>query len=411
MSISDILAKNLEGKKIILGVCGSIAAYKSAHLCRLLIRSGAEVKVCMTKSASSFVSPLTFSTLSKNKVLIDIAENNEWNDHVEWGLWADYFLIAPATANTIAKLAAGITDNFLSAIYLSARCPVAIAPAMDLDMWKHASTTRNIFQLRADGVHLINVEDGELASGLSGEGRLAEPENILAHLESFFSKALSFKNKNVLITAGPTRENIDAVRYISNHSSGKMGVALANAFAQFGAKVKLVHGPMSVSPPLNNLISCYPVTSAQEMMNRCSEIHPMTDIAVFAAAVSDYRLKNPVINKIKKTNTEGIQLELIENPDIAAELGKNKNPNQYHIGFALETDNEFENAKKKLNSKNFDVIVLNSLRDLGAGFGVDSNKVSLITQNNVEKLELKSKGEIAKEIAFFAHQQLVLKKK
>ncbi|TVQ50415.1 MAG: bifunctional phosphopantothenoylcysteine decarboxylase/phosphopantothenate--cysteine ligase CoaBC [Saprospirales bacterium] len=410
MSSEAILAKNLIGKKIVLGICGSIAAYKSALLTRLLIRSGAEVRVCMTKSATTFVSPLTFSTLSKNKVLTDLAANQEWNDHVEWGLWADLILIAPATANSLSKMANGITDNFLTAVYLSARCPVIIAPAMDLDMWKHPSTLRNLKQLREDGVHTINVEKGELASGLSGEGRLAEPINILVYLDNFFYHSKKLLGQKVLITAGPTQEKFDPVRYISNHSSGKMGIALAEAFAEQGAEVMLVHGPVNIELPDHPSILLFPIKTAEEMMNKCAELHPTSNIAVFSAAVSDYRLKSTSEKKIKKTGPEGISLELIQNPDIAARLGRNKTPEQIHIGFALETDDEEANAIDKLKKKNFDLIVLNSLNDKGAGFGVDTNKVSLITQNNVQKLELKSKVEIAKDIVSFAFQHFIVKK-
>ncbi len=411
MSSQAILAKNLKGKKIILGVCGSIAAYKSALLTRLLIRSGAEVRVCMTKSATTFVSPLTFSTLSKNKVITDISKNQDWNDHVEWGLWADLLLIAPATANSLAKMANGITDNFLTAVYLSARCPVMIAPAMDLDMWKHPSTLRNLKRLKEDGVHTINVEKGELASGLSGEGRLAEPENILNHLDIFFNQSKKLSGQKVLITAGPTQEKIDPVRYISNHSTGKMGVALAEVFAREGAEVMLVHGPLSTTLPDHPSILLFPVTTAEEMMNKCSELHSKVNLAVFAAAVSDYRLKKSSEKKLKKTGADGMSMELIQNPDIASSLGQSKTPGQIHIGFALETDNEEANAKEKLHKKNFDLIVLNSLKDKGAGFGGDTNKVSLITQNNVQKLELKSKTETAKDIVSFAYQHFIVKNK
>ncbi len=410
MSSEAILAKNLKGKKIILGVCGSIAAYKSALLTRLLIRSGAEVRVCMTKSAITFVSPLTFSTLSKNKVITDISENQDWNDHVEWGLWAELLLIAPATANSLAKMANGITDNFLTAVYLSARCPVMIAPAMDLDMWKHPSTVRNLSRLKEDGVHTIKVEKGELASGLSGEGRLAEPENILNRLDIFFNQSKKLSGQKVLITAGPTQEKIDPVRYISNHSTGKMGVALAEVFAKEGAEVMLVHGPLSTTLPDHPSILLFPVTTAEEMMNKCSELHSKVNIAVFAAAVSDYRLKDSSEKKIKKTGADGMSMELIQNPDIASSLGQCKTPGQIHIGFALETDNEEANAKEKLKKKNFDMIVLNSLKDKGAGFGGDTNKVSLITQNNVQKLELKSKTETAKDIVAFAYQHFIVQK-
>ena len=411
MSSQAILAKNLKGKKIILGVCGSIAAYKSALLTRLLIRSGAEVRVCMTKSATTFVSPLTFSTLSKNKVITDISKNQDWNDHVEWGLWADLLLIAPATANSLAKMANGITDNFLTAVYLSARCPVMIAPAMDLDMWKHPSTLRNLKRLKEDGVNTINVEKGELASGLSGEGRLAEPENILNHLDIFFNQSKKLSGQKVLITAGPSQEKIDPVRYISNHSTGKMGVALAEVFAREGAEVMLVHGPLSTPLPDHTSILLFPVTTAEEMMNKCSELHSKVNLAVFAAAVSDYRLKKSSEKKLKKTGADGMSMELIQNPDIASSLGQSKTPGQIHIGFALETDNEEANAKEKLHKKNFDLIVLNSLKDKGAGFGGDTNKVSLITQNNVQKLELKSKTETAKDIVSFAYQHFIVKNK
>ncbi|MCC5930701.1 MAG: bifunctional phosphopantothenoylcysteine decarboxylase/phosphopantothenate--cysteine ligase CoaBC [Cyclobacteriaceae bacterium] len=389
-----------QGKKIILGVTGSIAAYKSALLTRLLVKSGAEVQIVMTDAAKEFITPLTLSTLSNKPVLSSFwtdRQSGKWNSHVDLGLWADLFLIAPASAHTMAKMANGFCDNLLSAIYLSARCPVMLAPAMDVDMFHHESTRENIGKLKQRNHYILPSGTGELASGLIGEGRMAEPEEIMDHITNFFSPIRRFENKKVLITAGPTRESIDPVRYISNHSSGKMGYALAEAFASEGAEVILVSGPVEVKPQ-NQKIVLHSVNSAEEMYNACLQEHAGADIAVLAAAVADYRPAITAPEKIKKSGSH-LEIELIATPDIAMELGKQKKPHQRHIGFALETENELENARSKKSRKNFDLIVLNSLKTPGAGFGTDTNQVTLIGKNDVvETFPLKSKSEVAKDI-------------
>ena len=388
----------LSGRKIVLGVSGSIAAYKAAVLTRLLIKSGAEVKVIMTPSAHEFITPLTLSTLSKNPVLTRFVkdESGQWNSHVELGLWADAFVIAPASANTIAKMSHGVCDNLLLAVYLSARCPVFFAPAMDLDMYKHPSTQSNISSLIGRGDSTIEPGFGELASGLIGDGRMAEPEEIIRHLNKHFSDQ-KLKGKKALVTAGPTHEAIDPVRFIGNNSSGKMGFALAEALAREGAEVKLVSGPTSQSTNHPN-IEVKKVTSAEEMYRACQEIFPASDITVLSAAVADYRPMAKAEQKIKKTESN-LLIELTKTPDIASELGKLKKNGQIIVGFALETENELANAEKKIVSKNFDLIVLNSLNDKGAGFGVDTNKVSIIDrQSRVRQFSLKSKQEVAGDI-------------
>lgn len=389
----------LTGKKILLGVSGSIAAYKSAVLVRLLVKAGAEVKVVMTKSAHDFITSLTLSTLSKNPVLTDFVgnESGQWNNHVELGLWADCMVIAPASANTIAKFANGLCDNLLSAVYLSARCDVFFAPAMDLDMLQHPSTQDNISKLQSFGNHLIEPGYGELASGLTGTGRMAEPEEIIAALEKHFTAAQVLKGKTVLVTAGPTHEAIDPVRFIGNHSSGKMGFAIAEALADKGATVNLITGPTQQHTK-HPRISVNRVTSSEEMYTLCTSLFPSSDITVLSAAVADYKPAVVAPQKIKKKDEE-LTLTLTKTHDIAASLGKLKHNGQIIVGFALETDQEHTNALKKLESKNFDLIVLNSLNDKGAGFGHDTNKITLIDrQQRSKSFELKSKKEVASDI-------------
>lgn len=389
----------LNGKKIALGVSGSIAAYKAAILTRLLVKSGADVKVIMTSSAHDFITPLTLSTLSKNPVYTDFIKDSsgQWNNHVELGLWADVMLIAPASANTIAKMANGLCDNLLLTVYLSARCPVFFAPAMDLDMLQHPSTQANIKRLTSFDNQIIEPGYGELASGLVGSGRMAEPEEILEKLIAHFSQQQRLKGKKVLVTAGPTYEAIDPVRFIGNHSSGKMGFAIAEALANEGATVNLVTGPTQQHTSHTN-ISVKAVTSAEEMYNACNSLFPTTDITVLSAAVADYKPIVKAEQKIKKTN-ENLVLELTKTHDIAATLGKLKHNGQVIVGFALETENEQSNAVKKLETKNFDLIVLNSLNDNGAGFGHDTNKITLIDKSQRRKtFELKSKKAVAHDI-------------
>ena len=389
----------LQDKKIIVGVCGSIAAYKSAHLVRLLVKEGAEVRVVMTPAAKEFITPLTLATLSKNPVEFSFTKNEkgEWNNHVEAGLWADLIIIAPASANTIAKLANGFCDNLLTAIYLSARCPVIISPAMDLDMYQHKSTLRNLDQLKHDGVKIIDATYGELASGLTGTGRMAGPEEILQSVNGYFSIDNHLKNKNVIITAGPTVESIDPVRFISNHSSGKMGYALAEEIAGRGAQVILISGPTTCATKQQN-INLIKVKSASEMNEQATRFYEKADIAIFAAAVADYAPKDVASQKIKKKKVS-LSIKLHKTPDIAFNLGKLKKKGQINVGFALETENEVVNAKEKLKKKNFDLVVLNSLQEDGAGFGHDTNKISIINrQNIIEDFELKNKKQVAQDI-------------
>jgi phosphopantothenoylcysteine decarboxylase/phosphopantothenate--cysteine ligase len=388
----------LHGKKIVLGVTGSIAAYKAALLVRLLKKQGAEVSVVMTASASDFISPLTLATLSGNPVQSAFTSNPEtgvWNNHVELGLWADVMVIAPATANTIGKMANGICDNLLQAVYLSAKCPVLIAPAMDLDMYRHPSVKSNLEKLSAFGNRVMKAGYGELASGLTGEGRMPEPEEILTELESFFSKKKVLKGKKVLITAGPTYEMIDPVRFIGNFSTGKMGIQLAEEAHALGAEVVLVCGPSSVSssPEIDRIN----VTSAAEMLEACEKHFESAHVAILSAAVADYRPVHQAMQKIKK-HEASMQIELESTPDILKTLG-GKKQHQILVGFALETDHELENAGKKLQSKNLDLIVLNSLQDKGAGFGHDTNKVTILHKSNkISRFELKSKQEVARDI-------------
>ena len=390
---------SLKGKKILLGVCGSIAAYKSAILIRLLVKEGATVKVIMTREAGKFISPLSLSTLSKNLVLSELTIENDslWNNHVELGLWADLFLIAPASANTISKFANGICDNLLTAVYLSARCPVLISPAMDEDMWAHPSTKRNIQLLKQYDNIVLNVSHGELASGLFGKGRMMEPEEIISRISLHFNSSQLLKGKKILITAGPTYESIDPVRFIGNHSSGKMGYALAEACIKNGAEVTLISGPVNISTP-ERLKKFIPIKTADELFNATTKAFTNSDITIMAAAVADYKPLNTASNKIKKKEDQ-FKIELVKTKDILSELGKKKKKNQLLIGFALETENELANAKEKLKSKNLDLIILNSLKDDGAGFGTDTNKVTVIDNGGKKKeLPLKMKTEIAHDI-------------
>lgn len=368
----------LHGRRFVLAVTGSIAAYKAVYLVRQLIQSGAEVRVLMTPSATHFVNPLTFSVLSKHEVSIDIQEGAVWNNHVELGLWADAMIVAPCTANSIASMACGIADNAVLATYLSARCPVFVAPAMDLDMYQHPATRRNLEIIQQDGVKVIDAEYGELASGLVGEGRMAEPEHILHFIaQTFRSQDGGLRGKNILITAGPTHEAIDPVRYIGNHSTGKMGWALAQAALKAGAKVCLVLGPNHLSISSCTGLEVVRVESAQDMMEACMNRFANMDIAIMAAAVADYRPKTISPHKLKKGKDDLSSIDMVENPDIAATLGRMKRPDQIVVGFALETDDGVDAAKRKLETKNLDIIVLNTMQDEGAGFGFDTNKVTL----------------------------------
>lgn len=390
----------LRGQKVLLGVSGGIAAYKTAHLVRLFIKAGAQIQVVMTPASKDFVTPLTLSTLSKNPVYSTFLNEEEvdasWNNHVELGLWADFMLIAPATANTLSKMANGNCDNLLIATYLSAKCPVYFAPAMDLDMYIHPSTLDSFFKLKQFGNTMIPAESGELASGLSGEGRMAEPENIIAFIEQDLASKLPLNTKKILITAGPTYEAIDPVRFIGNHSSGKMGFDIAQKAAENGAEVVLVSGPthQKISHPNVTVI---PVVSAEEMYETCHQYFNEVDVAIAAAAVADYRPKNKAAQKIKKSDATFV-IEMEKTKDILASLGEIKK-NQFLIGFALETENEIEHAKQKIQKKNLDLIVLNSLNDTGAGFGHATNKVTFIDKNfNIEPMDLKSKEAVAQDI-------------
>ncbi len=389
----------LQGKKILLGVCGSIAAYKAAILVRGLVKNNAEVKVIMTAAAQDFITPLTLSTLSKNPVLTSFTtEQGNWHNHVELGLWADLMLVAPVSAYTLSKFAQGICRDLLTAVYLSARCPVFLAPAMDLDMYQHPSTQKNLQLLKKYGNTIIEPESGELASGLTGIGRMAEPESIITQLDDYFQPKSSLVGKHVLVTAGPTAEAIDPVRYITNASSGKMGFAIAQMAANMGAKVSLVTGP-TFETLSHEKVTVTVVRSAHEMYKACMRIFPNVDVAIMAAAVADYTPKNPSQQKIKKTG-DTLTLELTKTEDIAASLGKIKRPDQMLVGFALETNDEVSNARKKLISKNLDFIVLNSLNDAGTGFGFDTNKIKILdhNSNHIQEFTLKSKREVARDI-------------
>jgi phosphopantothenoylcysteine decarboxylase/phosphopantothenate--cysteine ligase len=387
----------LKGKKIILGITGSIAAFKAILLVRLLTKQGAEVRVVMTPSSRDFVSPLVLSTFSNHPVWINFHDNDNWNNHVELGLWGDAFVIAPATCSTLSKMANGQCDNLLIATYLSARCPVFIAPAMDEDMFKHPSTQANLEKLKSFGNSILTVGTGELASGLYGEGRMAEPEEIVEHLTSFFFSGSSWKGKKVVVSAGPTQEAIDPVRFISNHSSGKMGIALAEAFYLQGADVKLIAGPIDITPKYSG-IQTIPVVSAKEMELACMNEFSTADVMVMAAAVADFTPKQVMDKKIKKKD-ELLTIELEKTTDILQQLGKIKNANQILVGFALETDNEEANALKKLKEKNLDCIILNSLQVPGAGFGTSTNEVTIYFKDEKsETIALNAKEIIASEI-------------
>jgi len=390
----------LTGKKILLGITGGIAAYKSAYLVRLLTKAGAEVRVLMSDAAKQFVQPLTFATLTGNPVFTEFfnPENGEWHSHVKLSLWADLYIVAPATANSIAKMAHGIADNLLLTTCLSARCPIMIAPAMDLDMYSNVATQQNLSTLRSRGFLFAEAGEGLLASGLSGKGRMAEPEEIFTEVNNYFNAAQTLSGRKILITAGPTREKIDPVRFITNYSTGKMGYAIAEELAQRGAEILLVSGPVQVTAH-NQRITVIPVTTAEEMYRQCVALFPTCDGAIMSAAVADFTPETASSSKIKKTGDE-MTLRLVPTKDIAAELGKLKNANQVFAGFALETDDEMQNAQKKLQSKNFDFIVLNSLKDKGAGFGYDTNKVTIVSrQKGAVDYELKSKALVAKDIA------------
>jgi len=387
----------LNGKKIILGISGSIAAYKSASLTRLLVRAGAEVQVLMTPRAADFITPLTLSTLSRRPVYRDVSSEAGWNNHVAMGLWADAMVVAPATATTLSKMANALCDNIIVATYLSARCPVYVAPAMDVDMWRHPATRENVRKLEAFGNRLIPVESGELASGLHGAGRMAEPEQIVDLLADHFATDQPLNGKKVLITAGPTQEPLDPVRYIGNHSSGRMGVALAKTAARRGAEVTLILGPSHLDAQAAGL-NTLRVQTAREMLEAAKQYWPTADLAILAAAVADYRPSQMANKKIKK-NEDTLELRLVKNPDIALELGKHKQEHQLLIGFALETDRAADNAKEKLTKKNFDFIVLNSLQDPGATFGHDTNKISIFYPNrDPQVFDLKAKSAVAEDI-------------
>lgn len=390
----------LQGKKIVLGITGSIAAYKSCLIIRQLIKKGAEVQVVITPAGKEFITPITLSALTSKPVISEFFAQRDgtWHSHVDLGLWADAMLIAPATASTIGKMAHGVADNMLITTYLSMKAPVFIAPAMDLDMYAHPSTQQNLKTLQSYGNHVIEPGTGFLASKLEGKGRMEEPENIVACLERFFSQQESLKGKKVLITAGPTYEKIDPVRFIGNYSSGKMGFALANECANRGAQVELVCGPVSSSMQVNHPnIHRINVESAQEMFEVCKEWFPSMNSAILCAAVADFAPETVAEQKIKRTGDEMV-IRLKPNPDIAASLGQMKKQGQTLVGFALETNDEESNAQAKLKKKNFDFIVLNSLKDEGAGFRTDTNKITIITADNKKDYPLKSKEEVAKDI-------------
>lgn len=390
---------SVHDKKIILGVSASIAAYKTPDLVRLLVKQGAEVQVVMTPAAADFVTPLSLATVSKREVFKDVSNEAHWHNHVALGRWADLMLIAPCSANTLAKLANGLCDNMVQAVYLSATCPVMIAPAMDVDMWEHPATQHNLERLKSFGVQIIEPEYGELASGLMGKGRMAEPAHIVSHIDAFMSAEhfVPTEVQRALITAGPTYEKLDPVRFIGNHATGKMGIAFAQVLAEQGVAVDLVLGPTNETIEHRN-ITIHRVESAQEMYDACVKVFPDVQLAVMTAAVADFRPAVQADKKIKKKEgEENMVVELVKNPDILASLGAVKQ-NQLLVGFALETDNELENAQKKLLKKKADYIVLNSLNDKGAGFGTSTNKVSVISANQVFEVPLQSKYEVAKSV-------------
>jgi phosphopantothenoylcysteine decarboxylase/phosphopantothenate--cysteine ligase len=388
---------SLKQKKILLGVTGSIAAYKAALLIRLMVKEGAEVKVIMTRAAADFISPLTLSTLSKNPVLQDLFDEGTWSNHVMLGRWADAMLIAPLSCNSLSRMATGTCDNLLQAVYLSATCPVIVAPAMDEDMWKHPSTKKNLGMISAYGNKIIPVANGELASGLYGEGRMAEPEEIVAYLKAFFEHSAELKGKKALVTAGPTYEPIDPVRFVGNHSSGKMGIALAHELYKRGAEVTLVLGPGAVEQDMNG-IKVKRINTAEQMYHACKAEFDQVNIAIMAAAVADYTPEQAASEKIKKKD-DNWSLSFTRTRDILKSLGQEKKTGQILVGFALETNNEKANALEKLKSKNADFIVLNSLRDPGAGFGHDTNKVTIFDKSGQEyAFEMKSKTEVASDI-------------
>lgn len=406
------MEKHLEGKHIVLGITGGIAAYKSAMLLRMLVKAGAEVQVVMTPSAKEFITPVTLSALSGKPVVSEFftANSGEWHSHVDLGLWADAMVIAPATACTIGKMANGVADNMLVTTYLSAKSQVFVAPAMDLDMMAHPSTTENLRRLRTYGNIIIEPAEGELASHLVGKGRMEEPENILKVLEAYFRRKATpspLAGKKVMITAGPTREKIDPVRYISNYSTGKMAYAIADELASRGAEVTVISGPVSVkaTQPSVNVVD---VESGREMAATCESMFHDVDIAVMCAAVADYTVENPSATKIKREGNLPPEIKLVKNPDIARTLGEMKSPGQLLVGFALETDNETGNALGKMERKNLDMIVLNSLRDKGAGFATDTNKVSVFTRGDQLPVEipLKTKREVAADLADIMERKL-----
>ena len=388
----------LKGKHIILGVTGSIAAYKAATLTRLLVKEGASVKVVMTPLAKEFITPLTMATLSKSPIMVDFynPENGDWNSHVDLGLWADLYLIAPASANTIGKMAGGIADNLLLTTYLSAKCPVMVAPAMDLDMYKHPATQRNLKVLQSFGNIIIEPESGELASGLVGKGRMEEPERIVSFITAYFASQVDFKGKKVVVTAGPTYEKIDPVRFIGNYSSGKMGFAIADECAARGAKVIMISGP--VQQQLKYPVRWFPVESADQMYNAACSFFAEADAAILSAAVADFTPEQVADAKIKREKEGEMTLRLKPTKDIAACLGQMKKERQVLVGFALETNDEQHNAEDKLRRKNLDFIVLNSLNDKGAGFRYDTNKISIIDRESKTDFPLKSKAEVAADI-------------
>lgn len=400
----------LKGKHIVLGISGSIAAYKAASLTRLFVKNGAEVQIVITPAGKEFITPITLSTLSSKPVISEFfsGRDGSWNSHVDIGLWADLMIVAPATASTIAKMANGVADNMLITTYLSMKAPVMIAPAMDLDMYKHPSTQDNLDSLRKRGNIIIESANGELASHLVGKGRMEEPENILKYVVDFFNsqnRISNLKGKRAVITAGPTHEYIDPVRYLSNSSTGLMGISIANELSKRGVEVDLILGPSSLSP--DGSVKTYRVTSALEMYEKTKSLIDKSDIAVFSAAVADYRIEEMNKDKIKRGNNDKMSLSFIKNPDIAAEMGKIKKNNQFFLGFSLETDKGEDEAKRKLKSKNMDAIVLNTLKDEGAGFATKTNKISIFDKNEIKQsFDLKDKTLVARDIVDFIENQI-----